>query len=109
MASAAPAAFCYMGPIFRQRLTGAAEFDQAGLELLAQHDGDVALDQVLTFARAALSIYNVVPDVRLGGVGLFEALLVQADMPDAWRSARAGTLRPHRGARSPADAPGERW
>ena len=82
----APAAFCYMGPIFRQRLTGAAEFDQAGLELLAQRDGDVALDQVLTFARAALSIYNVVPDVRLGGVGLFEALLVQADMPDAWRS-----------------------
>lgn len=82
----APAAFCYMGPIFRQRLTGAAEFDQAGLELLAQRDGDVALDQVLTFARAALSIYNVVPDVRLGGVGLFEALLAQADMPDAWRS-----------------------
>src|SRR5690606_18125995 len=44
-----------------------------------------ALDQVLTFARAALSIFGVAPDIRLGGVGLFEALLVQADMPDAWR------------------------
>jgi len=80
-----PAAFSYMGPIFRQRDTGPAEFDQAGIELLAQPDGDVALDQVLTFARAALSIFGVAPDIRLGGVGLFEALLVQADMPDAWR------------------------
>src|SRR5690606_31762495 len=80
-----PAAFSYMGPIFRQRETGAAEFDQAGVELLAQRDGDVALDQVLTFARAALSIFGVAPDIRLGGVGLFEALLVQLDMPDAWR------------------------
>jgi ATP phosphoribosyltransferase regulatory subunit len=80
-----PAAFSYLGPIFRQRETGAAEFDQAGIELLAQPDGDVALDQVLTFARAALSIFGVAPDIRLGGVGLFEALLVQADMPDPWR------------------------
>ena len=80
-----PAAFSYLGPIFRQRETGPAEFDQAGIELLAQPDGDIALDQVLTFARAALSIFNVAPSIRLGGVGLFEALLVQADMPDPWR------------------------
>ena len=80
-----PAAFSYLGPIFRQRDTGAAEFDQAGIELLAQPDGDVALDQVLTFARAALSIFGVAPQIRLGGVGLFEGLLAQADMPDAWR------------------------
>jgi len=80
-----PAAFSYLGPIFRQRETGPAEFDQAGIELLAQPDGDVALDQVLTFARAALSLYGVVPNIRLGGVGLFEALLVQADMPQPWR------------------------
>ncbi len=81
-----PAAFSYLGPIFRQRETGPAEFDQAGIELLAQPDGDIALDQVLTFARAALSLYGIVPQVHLGGVGLFEALLAQADMPDAWRS-----------------------
>jgi ATP phosphoribosyltransferase involved in histidine biosynthesis len=80
-----PAAFSYLGPIFRQRETGPAEFDQAGIELLAQPDGDIALDQVLTFARAALSLYGIVPQVKLGGVGLFEALLAQADMPDAWR------------------------
>jgi ATP phosphoribosyltransferase regulatory subunit len=81
-----PAAFSYLGPIFRQRETGAAEFDQGGIELLAQRDGDVALDQVLTFARAALSIFGVSPVVRLGGVGLFEGLLAQAEMPDPWRS-----------------------
>lgn len=81
-----PAAFSYLGPIFRQRETGPAEFEQAGVELLAQPDGDIALDQVLTFARAALRLYGVTPEVRLGGVGLFEALLAQADMPAAWRS-----------------------
>ena len=80
-----PAAFSYLGPIFRQRADGPAEFDQAGIELLAQPDGDVALDQVLTFARAALDLFGVSPDIRLGGVGLFEALLVQLDMPDPWR------------------------
>ena len=34
----APAAFSYLGPIFRQRADGPAEFDQAGIELLAQPD-----------------------------------------------------------------------
>ncbi len=82
-----PAAFCYLGPIFRQREDGPAEFDQAGLELLAQSDGDAALDRVLSFARAALSVFRVQnPLIRLGGVGLFEALLAQVDMPDPWRS-----------------------
>jgi len=81
-----PAAFSYLGPIFRQREDGPAEFDQAGIELLAQPDGDVALDQVFTFARAALDMFGVSPKIRLGGVGLFEALLAQADMPAPWRS-----------------------
>jgi ATP phosphoribosyltransferase regulatory subunit len=80
-----PAAFSYLGPIFRQREHGPAEFDQAGIELLAQPDGDIALDQVLTFARASLDLFGISPAIRLGGVGLFEALLAQADMPDPWR------------------------
>jgi ATP phosphoribosyltransferase regulatory subunit len=81
-----PAAFSYLGPIFRQREDGPAEFDQAGIELLAQPDGDIGLDQVLTFARAALDLFGIAPEVRLGGVGLFESLLAQADMPAPWRS-----------------------
>lgn len=81
-----PAAYSYMGPIFRQRATGPAEIEQAGLELLGQPNGDQALDQVLTFARWSLAIYGVTaPVIKLGGVGLFEAFLEGADMPDAWR------------------------
>jgi ATP phosphoribosyltransferase regulatory subunit len=81
-----PAAFGYLGPIFRQRSKGVIEFDQAGLELLAQPDPNAALDQVFAFARAALEIFGVAnPVVRLGGVALFEALLAELDMPEVWR------------------------
>jgi ATP phosphoribosyltransferase regulatory subunit len=82
-----PMAYSYLGMIFRQRDTGPAEIEQAGLEMLGQPDPDQALDQVLTFARWALAIYGVTaPTIRLGGVGLFEAFLAAADMPDAWRN-----------------------
>ncbi|HEV2516941.1 MAG TPA: ATP phosphoribosyltransferase regulatory subunit [Devosia sp.] len=83
----APAAFTYLGPIFRQQNSTPVEFEQAGLELLGQADADNALDQVLTFARWALAIYDITaPNVRLGGVGLFEAFLETAQIPAAWRS-----------------------
>jgi ATP phosphoribosyltransferase regulatory subunit len=82
-----PSAFTYLGPIFRQENSTPVEFEQAGLELLGQPDADNALDQVLTFARWALAIYDIVaPNVRLGGVGLFEAFLEAANIPLAWRS-----------------------
>jgi ATP phosphoribosyltransferase regulatory subunit len=81
-----PAAFSYLGTIFRHRADGPAEFDQAGLELLAQPDPDAALDAVLDFARDALALYGVARTrFRIGSVGLFEALLDQIDMPDPWR------------------------
>ncbi len=81
-----PEAFGYLGPIFRQRVSGPTEFDQAGLELFAQKDPDAALDRVLAFALSALDTYGIRPSVRLGSVALFEALLAAADMPDVWRS-----------------------
>ncbi|WP_196259486.1 ATP phosphoribosyltransferase regulatory subunit [Pelagibacterium limicola] len=84
--AATPAAYGYLGPIFRQRTDGPAEFDQAGLELLAAPDADAALDQVIAFARAALDIYGIThPAIRVGSIDLFEALLAKADMPDVWR------------------------
>lgn len=82
-----PMAYTYLGPIFRQHNSQPVEFEQAGLELLGHTDSDQALDQVLTFARWALAIYDVTaPNVRLGGVGLFEAFLEAAEVPPAWRS-----------------------
>ena len=81
-----PAAFGYLGPIFRQRSSGVLEVDQGGLEILAEPDPDKALTRVLGFAHQVLAIYGVAdPVVRLGGVGLFEALLGGLDMPDVWR------------------------
>jgi ATP phosphoribosyltransferase regulatory subunit len=82
-----PAAYTYLGTIFRQANGMPVEHEQAGLELLGQADAGQALDQVLTFARWALAIYDVTaPNVRLGGVGLFEQFLEMAEVPPAWQS-----------------------
>lgn len=84
--SGAPVAWSYVGPAFRQRVDGPAEFEQAGLELIAQPDPDQALHEVLEFALDALAAYGVnAPVIRLGSVDLFEALLAAADLPDVWR------------------------
>lgn len=84
--AATPAGYGYLGPIFRHRSDGPAEFDQAGIELLASPDPGAALDQVIAFARAALDIYGVMhPAIRVGSIDLFEALLAASDMPDVWR------------------------
>lgn len=80
-----PAAFSYLGPIFRQRIDGPAEFDQAGLELIGQPDADAALNRVFAFALATLETGAIRPAIRLGSVALFEALLAQVDIPDVWR------------------------
>ncbi|MEO6395615.1 MAG: ATP phosphoribosyltransferase regulatory subunit [Devosia sp.] len=82
-----PGAYTYLGPIFRQEDGYPVEAEQAGLELLGQPDADAALDQVLTFARWALAIYEIAdPRVRLGGVGLFEALLASMDISPQWQT-----------------------
>lgn len=80
------AAYGYLGPIFRQRVSGPTEFDQAGIELICQPNPDEALDRVIGFALRALQIYGLRSKVRLGAVDLFEAFLAQAEMPDVWRS-----------------------
>ena len=81
-----PGAYTYLGPIFRQENGVPVEYDQAGLELLGQPDADSALDQVLTFARWAMAIYDITaPSVRIGGVGLFEAFLAAMGIAPQWQ------------------------
>jgi ATP phosphoribosyltransferase regulatory subunit len=81
-----PGAYTYLGPIFRQENGVPVEYDQAGLELLGQPDAAAALDQVLTFARWALAIYDVTaPNVRIGGVGLFESFLAAMGIAPQWQ------------------------
>jgi ATP phosphoribosyltransferase regulatory subunit len=82
-----PGAYTYLGPIFRQENGVPVEYDQAGLELLGQPDADAALDQVLTFARWALAIYDVTaPNVRIGGVGLLESFLAATGISPQWQA-----------------------
>jgi ATP phosphoribosyltransferase regulatory subunit len=82
-----PGAYTYLGPIFRQENGVPVEYDQAGLELLGQPDADSALDQVLTFARWALAIYDVTaPNVRIGGVGLLESFLAATGISPQWQA-----------------------
>ncbi len=55
--------------------------------MLGQPDAASALDQVLTFARWALAIYDVTaPHVRIGGVGLFESFLAATGISPQWQS-----------------------
>lgn len=111
------AAYGYLGPIFRQGEAGPAEYEQAGIELFAQPDAEAALDRVLGFALGTLALHGVeAPTIRLGGVGLFEALLAQAGLPAVWRprirnrfghDAALGRLLGRLAAPSPNGAPGE--
>lgn len=81
-----PVAWSYLGTTFRQRKQGPAEFEQAGLELIAQKNPNAALDDVFAFALEALSIYGEnAPLIHIGSVEIFEALLAAADLPDVWR------------------------
>ena len=84
--AATPAAYGYLGPVFRQRADGPAEFDQAGMELLALPNADAALEKIIGFARETLAIFSPIAiSVRVGDIDLFEALLAACDMPDVWR------------------------
>ncbi len=81
-----PASYTYLGPVFRQRNIGPTEFEQVGLELLAQPNPETAIHTVFDFTQNALNIFDQTPaTIRLGSVALFEALLVALDMPDVWR------------------------
>jgi ATP phosphoribosyltransferase regulatory subunit len=81
-----PGAYTYLGQIFRQENGVPVEYEQAGLELIGQPDASAALDQVLTFARWALAIYDITaPGMRLGGVGLFEAFLAALGISPQWQ------------------------
>ncbi len=81
-----PAAYGYLGPIFRQRASGPCEFEQAGLELIGFDDAGQTLCRVFDFVRDGLAAFDVSePAVRIGCVALFEELLEKLEMPGVWR------------------------
>ena len=85
-AAGTPAKFCYLGPIFRQREDGPAEFLQAGIESFGRADTAAADAETLALAIEATAHYGLAhPTIRMGDVALFSALINALDLAPAWK------------------------
>jgi ATP phosphoribosyltransferase regulatory subunit len=81
-----PASFCYFGPVFRHRVQGPAEFQQAGIESFGRTDTAATDAEMLALGLEATSHYGIsAPDIRLGDVGLFTALIAALNLAPAWK------------------------
>lgn len=79
-----PVSFCYCGPVFRMRTGEVGEFVQAGIESFGRADGEAADAEVLGLALEAAAAGGLSdPDIRLGDVGLFTALVDALSLPPA--------------------------
>lgn len=87
-AGGAPAAYAYLGPIFRAgRRSGAPEFLQAGLEWIGHEDTvatDARLVRLALEAAAALGLAK--PRVRIGDADLFAAVVARLPLAAPWRA-----------------------
>jgi len=85
-AAGQPAGFCYLGPVFRQRGALPGEFQQAGIESFGRRDQAAADAEMLALALEACTHYGVeAPDIRMGDVALFSALVAALDLAPAWK------------------------
>jgi len=85
-AAGAPQALCYLGPVFRHRAEGAAEFLQAGIESFGRSDKAAADAEMLALGLEATAHYGLgAPDIRMGDVALFSALIAALDLAPAWK------------------------
>jgi ATP phosphoribosyltransferase regulatory subunit len=81
-----PAGFCYLGPVFRHSSDGPAEFPQAGIESFGRMDRAAADAEMLALGLEATAHYGLPrPDIRIGDVALFAALIAGLDLPPAWQ------------------------
>jgi ATP phosphoribosyltransferase regulatory subunit len=80
--AAAPAAYAYCGPVFRLRVGEPGEFLQAGVESIGRADAAAADAEVLGLALEGVQALGLAsPAVRLGDMGLLDALLVALAVP----------------------------
>ncbi len=85
-AAGAPAGFCYLGPVFRQRSGLSGEFLQAGIESFGRKDQAAADAEMLALGFEACSHYGLdSPEIRVGDVALFSALIATLDLAPAWK------------------------
>ena len=81
-----PAGFCYLGAVFRHRSGGASEFLQAGIESFGRADAAAADAEMLALGLEATAHYGLrAPDIRIGDVGLFAAVIAALDLAPAWK------------------------
>ncbi|HVV61473.1 MAG TPA: ATP phosphoribosyltransferase regulatory subunit [Pseudolabrys sp.] len=85
-AAGKPAGFCYLGPVFRHRSDGPAEFLQAGIESFGRPDTAAADAEMLSLGLEATAHYGLPsPDIQIGDVGLFAALIAALELAPAWK------------------------
>ncbi len=85
-AAGKPAGYCYLGPVFRHRTDGNAEFLQAGIESFGRPDTAAADAEMLALGLEATAGYGLTaPDIRTGDVALFAALIAALDLAPAWK------------------------
>jgi ATP phosphoribosyltransferase regulatory subunit len=80
-----PAGFCYLGPVFRHRENEPSEFLQAGIESFGRTDIAAADAEMLALGLEATSHYGLAPEIRMGDIGLFSALVAALDLAPAWK------------------------
>src|SRR6185312_8065738 len=71
---------------FRHRTDGPAEFLQAGIESFGRADKAAADAEMLSLGLEATAHYGLAaPDIRIGDVALFAALIDALDLSPAWK------------------------
>jgi len=81
-----PANFCYLGPVFRHRADGPAEFFQLGIESFGRGDRAAADAEMLALGLEATTHYRMAgPTIQIGDVALFAALIEALDLAPAWK------------------------
>jgi ATP phosphoribosyltransferase regulatory subunit len=78
--------FCYLGQVFRHRRNESGEFLQAGIESFGRPDIAAADAEMLALGLDTTAHYGLAtPDIRIGDVGLFAALIAALDLAPAWK------------------------
>ena len=91
------AGFCYLGPVFRHRGEAPAEFVQAGIESFGRRDTAAADAEMLALGLEATAHYGIAaPEIRMGDVGLFAALVARARSRAGLEAAAGEGLQPRR-------------
>src|SRR6185312_9593218 len=80
------AGFSYLGAVFRHRSDQPAELLQAGIESFGRTDTAAADAEMLALGLEATNHYGLAaPDIRMGDVALFAALIRTLDLAPPWK------------------------